>query len=55
MPPTSPCGIPVVGVIFARLIVNNEDWGIKPFVVQLSDGEHMCYGIECKVLPARGK
>lgn len=55
MPPTGPCGVPVVAVIFARLIVNSKDWGIKPFVVQLSDGKNMCYGIESKTLPPRGK
>jgi len=54
MPPTSPCGIPVVSVVFARLVVDNEDWGIHPFVVELSDGQQMCDGIESKILPARG-
>ncbi|CAA7265293.1 unnamed protein product [Cyclocybe aegerita] len=54
MPPTAPCGIPVVSVIFARLIVGSEDWGIKCFVITLSDGVQMSPGVECKVLPQRG-
>uniref|UniRef100_A0A0W0G8C9 Acyl-CoA oxidase C-alpha1 domain-containing protein n=1 Tax=Moniliophthora roreri TaxID=221103 RepID=A0A0W0G8C9_MONRR len=54
MPPTSPCGIPVVAVVFARLIVNGEDRGIRPFVVHLSDGYNMNRNIICKVLPPRG-
>ncbi|KAH9477756.1 Peroxisomal acyl-coenzyme A oxidase 3 [Psilocybe cubensis] len=54
MPPTAPCGTPVVSVVFARLIVNDEDHGIKPFIVYLSDGVRMNPGISCKILPPRG-
>ncbi|PPQ93408.1 hypothetical protein CVT25_004725 [Psilocybe cyanescens] len=54
MPPTAPCGTPVVSVVFARLIVNEQDHGIKPFLVYLSDGVRMNPGISCKILPPRG-
>ncbi|CAA7265294.1 unnamed protein product [Cyclocybe aegerita] len=54
MPPSAPCGIPVISIVFARLIVGDEDWGIKCFMVNLSDGVQMCPGVECKVLPQRG-
>ncbi|TFK31054.1 acyl-CoA dehydrogenase NM domain-like protein [Crucibulum laeve] len=54
MPPTSPCGIPVVAIVFARLIVDETDRGIKPFVVYLSDGSRMNKGITCKVTTVGG-
>ncbi|EEB91389.1 hypothetical protein MPER_10256, partial [Moniliophthora perniciosa FA553] len=53
MPPTSPCGIPVIAVVFARLIVDGEDRGIKPFIVHMSDGYRMNENITCKILPPR--
>jgi acyl-CoA oxidase len=45
MPPTTPCGVPTVAVVFARLIVGKEDRGIKPFLVHLHDGQNMNDGI----------
>lgn len=48
MPPTGPCGIPCVAVVYAKLIVRERNHGIKPFVVWLSDGEYMNPGITAK-------
>ncbi|RAH42161.1 uncharacterized protein BO95DRAFT_476084 [Aspergillus brunneoviolaceus CBS 621.78] len=47
MPPTSP----VEG--FPQLIVENEDRGVRPFVVWLNNGREMCPGVTCRVLPRR--
>ncbi|KAJ8073143.1 hypothetical protein PM082_020011 [Marasmius tenuissimus] len=54
MPPTSPCGTPILAVVFARLMVNGTDRGVRPFVVHLNDGFKMCDNIFCKILPPRG-
>ncbi|KAF9478467.1 acyl-CoA dehydrogenase NM domain-like protein [Pholiota conissans] len=54
MPPTSPCGIPTMAVVFARLLVNGEDRGIRPFSVLLHDGYNMNQGITCKLMTPRG-
>ncbi|KAF9501730.1 acyl-CoA dehydrogenase NM domain-like protein [Pleurotus eryngii] len=49
MPPTYPCGIPCFAVVFARLVsLQGRFYGIKPFVVQLSDGASMMPGITCR-------
>ncbi|KAJ6613726.1 acyl-CoA dehydrogenase NM domain-like protein [Mycena sp. CBHHK59/15] len=53
MPPTSPCGIPAVGVVFAKLIVKDQDYGIRPFVLPFTDGKVMMPGITAKLLPPR--
>ncbi|KAJ7146738.1 hypothetical protein C8R44DRAFT_657027 [Mycena epipterygia] len=53
MPPSSPCGMPAVGIIFARLIVKEQDFGIRPFVLPFNDGETMMPGITAKLLPPR--
>ncbi|KAF4567435.1 hypothetical protein EYR40_006439 [Pleurotus pulmonarius] len=54
MPPTYPYGIPCFAVVFARLIsLEGEFYGIRPFVVQISDGTSMMPGITCRLLPAR--
>ncbi|KAJ7485054.1 acyl-CoA dehydrogenase NM domain-like protein [Mycena galericulata] len=45
MPPTTPCGLPCVAVVFARLIVDHVDRGVKPFLVPLHDGHMMYPGI----------
>lgn len=46
MPPTGPFGsIPRIAVVFARLVVNGENRGIRPFVVPLGDGKQMCKGV----------
>lgn len=54
MPPTTPVGIPCVAIVFARTMVNGEDHGIKPFVVNLHNGQEMMAGIVSKLLPQRG-
>lgn len=49
MPSTAPNGImPCVGLVFARLVVHNEDRGIRPFIVHINDGAKMCNGIEAR-------
>ena len=48
MPPTSPCGIPCEAVVLARLIVSDEDRGIKLFLVPLHDGVDMYKGVVSK-------
>ncbi|KAI8628509.1 putative acyl-CoA oxidase [Xylariaceae sp. FL1651] len=54
MPPTTPwAGIGRVGVVFARLIVQEEDRGIKAFIVHLNDEKEMCPGITSQPLPKR--
>ncbi|GAM33326.1 acyl-CoA oxidase [Talaromyces pinophilus] len=54
MPPTSPQpGFPRVAIVMARLIVEGEDRGIRPFIVWLNDGYHMCRGVHARVLPRR--
>ncbi|PYH96550.1 acyl-CoA dehydrogenase NM domain-like protein [Aspergillus ellipticus CBS 707.79] len=54
MPPTTPRGgLPVVAVVIARLIVEGEDRGVRPFLVSLTDGSEMCKGVVSKVLPPR--
>ncbi|KAH9959714.1 acyl-CoA dehydrogenase NM domain-like protein [Russula compacta] len=56
MPPTSPVspGFPCISIVFARTIVHGEDHGIKPFVLQLHNGESTTPGVTIKVLPPRG-
>lgn len=41
-------GIPRVAVVMARLIVKEEDRGIRPFLVALSDDKEMCEGVSTK-------
>ena len=48
MPPTIPAGKPCVAIVFAKLIVEGEDHGHRPFLVPLNDGTQMCTGIEAK-------
>ncbi|KAI0633863.1 acyl-CoA dehydrogenase NM domain-like protein [Trametes polyzona] len=54
MPPTVPAGAPCVAVVFAKLIVDGEDRGHRPFIVALNDGKQMCAGIQSRRLPYRG-
>lgn len=55
MPPTTPwAGIPRLAVVMARLVINDKDRGIKPYVVRLADAGKMCAGITSTVLPFRG-
>lgn len=54
MPPTTLCcGLPRIGVVFARLIVHGDDRGIRPFVVPLSQSTAMCDGVSSRILPQR--
>ncbi|THH00846.1 hypothetical protein EW026_g1719 [Hermanssonia centrifuga] len=49
MPPMVPVlGRPCVAVVFAQLIVGKEKRGIRPFLVNINDGRHMCSGITTK-------
>jgi acyl-CoA oxidase len=49
MPPTSPvAGIPCIAIVFARAVVNGEDYGVKPFVVEIHDGHEMSPGVISK-------
>lgn len=48
MPPSVPNGTPSRAVVFARLVVDGEDRGIKPFLVPIHDGHSMCPGITSK-------
>ncbi|KAI0790862.1 acyl-CoA dehydrogenase NM domain-like protein [Abortiporus biennis] len=54
MPPTIPAGKPTIGIVFAKLTVNNEDRGIRPFIVPINDGRQMCTGVTAQLLPNRG-
>lgn len=49
MPPTLPVlGKPCIAVVFAQLIVDGARCGVRPFLVQLNDGKHMCAGITAR-------
>lgn len=51
MPPTTTRGgIPVIAVVIARLIVDNEDHGVRPFLVSLGNGKEMCKGVTSKLV-----
>ncbi|KAF8992117.1 acyl-CoA dehydrogenase NM domain-like protein [Cyathus striatus] len=55
MPPTLPVlGIPCIAIVFARLIVNGEYRGNRPFLVSLNDGYSMGRGVSARQLPPRG-
>ncbi|PWY94643.1 acyl-CoA dehydrogenase NM domain-like protein [Aspergillus sclerotioniger CBS 115572] len=52
MPPTMPvANVPRVGLVMAKLIVDNEDRGVRAFVVPLNDGNTMCRGVTSVLLP----
>ncbi|KAJ5770409.1 Acyl-CoA dehydrogenase/oxidase [Penicillium nucicola] len=54
MPPTTTrSGLPVVAIVMARLVYKDKDCGIKPFLVELGDGEQMCENITARALPTR--
>ncbi|KAH9930206.1 acyl-CoA dehydrogenase NM domain-like protein [Fomitopsis serialis] len=55
MPPTGPFGsLPRVAIVFARLVVQGENRGIRPFLVALGDGQQMCKGVTARLVPQRG-
>ncbi|KAJ4490548.1 acyl-CoA oxidase [Lentinula aciculospora] len=54
MPPvTTISGMPTIGVVFSRLIVNGKFYGIRPVIVSLTDGECMCKGVSSRMVPPR--
>jgi alkylation response protein AidB-like acyl-CoA dehydrogenase len=54
MPPATPwAGMGRVAIVFARLIVHEEDRGVKAFIVQLNDEKEMCPGVTSQPLPRR--
>ena len=48
MPPSIPSGTPSNAVVFARLLADGEDRGVKPFLVPIHDGHSMYPGITAK-------
>lgn len=49
MPASLPAGgLPRVAIVFARLYVEDQDRGIRPFLVPLNDGHEMCAGVICR-------
>ncbi|KAI0896099.1 hypothetical protein F4806DRAFT_502441 [Annulohypoxylon nitens] len=55
MPPSSPhCGMARTAVVFARLMVDGKDNGVRPFIVPLNDASGaMCRGVSSTLFPAR--
>ena len=37
--------IPRIAIVMAKLVVEEEDYGIRPVVVALGDGKQMCKGV----------
>ena len=49
MPPTGPFGdMPRVAVVFAKLVVDSEHRGVRPFIVVLGDGKQMSKGVTAR-------
>lgn len=53
MPPTIPAGLPTIGVVWAKLMVSDEDYGVRPFLVPLNDGKTMCSGVKSMYVRCR--
>ncbi|KAK0185212.1 acyl-CoA oxidase [Armillaria mellea] len=54
MPPTVPVlGKPAFGIVWAKLLIDGEATGIRPFLVKINDGKDMYKGISARVLPRR--
>ncbi|KAJ5657146.1 acyl-CoA dehydrogenase NM domain-like protein [Penicillium longicatenatum] len=51
--PAAANGLPVIAVVIARLMVDGEDRGVRPFLVPMSDGSKMCTGVTSKAFPTR--
>ncbi|KZN85602.1 Peroxisomal acyl-coenzyme A oxidase [Penicillium chrysogenum] len=52
MPPSMPiAGMPRIALVFARLMIEGDDRGIRPFIVGLGDGKEMCTGVTTTLLP----
>ncbi|KAJ5900219.1 uncharacterized protein N7473_004289 [Penicillium subrubescens] len=55
MPPSRQvAGIPRIVVVMARLMVDGDDRGIRPFIVALSNGKEICKGVTSVLLPELG-
>ncbi|KAJ5757328.1 acyl-CoA oxidase [Penicillium nucicola] len=53
MPPSMPIpGVRRVGLVFARLLVKDEDRGVRGFLVPITDGQEMCKGVQSWLLPS---
>ena len=48
MPPTSPLGVPAITVVFAKLLRDGQNFGVKPFLVPITDGNHVTPGVICQ-------
>ncbi|CAI7610691.1 unnamed protein product [Penicillium glandicola] len=54
MPPSSPVkGLPRLAIVFAQLIVSDENRGVRPFITWLSDGQEMCDGVTSQIIHRR--
>lgn len=54
MPPTTLyAGIPRVAVVFARLVVDDQRYGVRPFLVRINSSDRMSRGITARLLPTR--
>lgn len=54
MPPATPLGgVPKVAVVFAQLVVEGKQQGIRGFVVHLTNESSMCEGVSTTLLPQR--
>lgn len=54
MPPTTlAAGVPRVAVVFAQLIVEGENRGVRPFIVRINEADRMCDGVSSRALPKR--
>ncbi|KAH7311388.1 hypothetical protein B0I35DRAFT_357141 [Stachybotrys elegans] len=54
MPPNSPwAGVPRICIVFAKLVANDIDCGVKPFIVKVAEANELCPGVKCQMLPKR--
>ncbi|KAL4970661.1 putative acyl-CoA oxidase [Aspergillus stella-maris] len=52
-PTTTRSGLPVVALVIARLVVDDEDRGLRAFIVPINNGQEMCKGVTARALPTR--
>ncbi|KAJ3773284.1 hypothetical protein EV361DRAFT_1008168 [Lentinula raphanica] len=50
---TTISGMPTIGLVFSRLIVNGRFHGIRPVIASLTDGKGMCKGVSSRMVPPR--
>lgn len=54
MPPsTLHAGIPRIAVVFARVVVDGQQWGIRPFLVRINESDGMASNVTSCLLPSR--